>query len=54
MPGEAILAAFQNALERLDEDEFGGDKLEVRLFVSIEPNPGGVSQYTITLVPGGH
>lgn len=51
-PGDAILAAFQDALERLDEDEFGGDKLEVRLFVSIEPNPGGVSQYTITLVPG--
>ncbi len=51
-PGDAILSAFQDALGRLDEDEFGGDKLEVRLFVSIEPNPGGVSQYTITLVPG--
>jgi hypothetical protein len=46
------LEAFQDALERLDDDEFGGDKLEVRLFVSIKPNPGGVSQYTITLVPG--
>lgn len=51
-PGQGFLAAFEDALERLDEDEFGGDKLEVRLFVSIEPNPGGVSQYTVTLVPG--
>jgi hypothetical protein len=51
--GQGFLEAFQDALERLDDDEFGGDKLEVRLFVSIEPNPGGVSQYTVTLNPGG-
>ena len=51
-PGQGFLAAFEDALDRLDDDEFGGDKLEVRLFVSIEPNPGGVSQYTVTLVPG--
>jgi hypothetical protein len=51
-PGQGFLAAFEDALERLDADEFGGDKLEVRLFISIETNPGGVSQYTVTLVPG--
>jgi hypothetical protein len=51
-PGQGFLAAFEDALERLDEDEFGGDKLEVRLFISIETNPGGVSQYTVTLIPG--
>jgi hypothetical protein len=51
--GELFQEAFEDALSKLDEGEFGGDKLEVRLFVSIKPNPGGVSQYTVTLNPGG-
>ena len=51
--GEGFEKAFEKALEALDGDRFGGEKLEVRAFVSISPNPGGVSQYTVTLIPGG-
>jgi hypothetical protein len=50
--GEGFEKAFEKALADLDGNRYGGEKLEVRAFVSISPNPGGVSQYTVTLVPG--
>jgi hypothetical protein len=51
--GEGFEKAFEQALERLDGEKFAGEKLEVRAFVLISPNPGGVSQYTVTLLPTG-
>ncbi|TML27920.1 MAG: RNA-binding protein [Actinobacteria bacterium] len=51
--GEGFEKAFERALKKLDGDRFGGEKLEVRAFVSISPNPGGVSQYMVTLNPTG-
>ena len=51
--GEGFEKAFEKALKKLDGDRFGGEKLEVRAFVSISPNPGGVSQYLVTLNPTG-
>ena len=51
--GEGFEKAFEKALDALDGAKYAGEKLEVRAFVSISPNPGGVGQYTVVLVPTG-
>jgi 5,10-methylene-tetrahydrofolate dehydrogenase/methenyl tetrahydrofolate cyclohydrolase len=51
--GEGFEKAFDKALKDLDGQKYAGQTLEVRAFVTITPNPGGVGQYTISLIPHG-
>jgi phosphoribosylpyrophosphate synthetase len=51
--GQGFERAFEKALENLDGEKYAGEKLEVRAYVTISPNPGGVGQYTVTLLPTG-
>jgi len=51
--GKGFERAFEKALEELDGEKYAGQKLEVKAYVTITPNPGGVSQYTVTLLPTG-
>ena len=51
--GEGFDKAFRKALDDLDGQKYAGEKLEVRAYVTISSNPGGVSQYTVTLIPTG-
>lgn len=44
--------ALDKALEDLDGAKWAGKKLIARHTVEITPNPGGISHYTIVLVPG--
>lgn len=51
--GEGFERAFEKALENLDGEKYAGEKLEVRAYITISTNPGGVGQYTVTLLPTG-
>jgi hypothetical protein len=51
--GEGFEKAFEKALKDLDGSKYAGKELEVRAFISITPNPGGVSQYKVELKPKG-
>jgi hypothetical protein len=51
--GEGFEKAFDKALKDLDGSKYAGQELEVRAFVKITPNPGGVGQYRIELKPKG-
>jgi hypothetical protein len=51
--GEGFEKAFNKALKELDGQRYAGQTLEVQAFVTITPNPGGVGQYTVSLVPTG-
>jgi hypothetical protein len=51
--GEGFQKALDSALEQLDGSKYAGQKLAVHAFVSITPNPGGVSQYHVVLTPSG-
>ena len=51
--GEGFEKAFNKALEELDGQKYAGQALEVQAFITITPNPGGVSQYRVALVPTG-
>jgi hypothetical protein len=51
--GEGFQKALDRALEELDGSKYAGQELAVHAFVSITPNPGGVSQYRVVLVPNG-
>jgi uncharacterized membrane protein YkoI len=49
--GKGFEKAFEKALEELDGKTYADQTLEVKAFVKISSNPGGVSQYTVTLSP---
>ena len=49
---EAWNEALDKALADLDGEKWANKELIARHVVKITPNPGGISQYTITLVPG--
>ena len=51
--GDGFEKAFERALKDLDGSKYAGKELELCAFVSITPNPGGVSQYRIELKPKG-
>ena len=51
--GEGFEKAFEKALRDLDGEKYAGQTLAVQAFVTITPNPGGVGQYTVSLVPTG-
>jgi hypothetical protein len=55
--GKAHSDGFEHALERalaeLDGRKYAGKELIVRQSVVITPNPGGVGQYRVELVPKG-
>lgn len=51
--GEGFEKAFEKALRDLDGQKYAGQTLEVHAFVTITPNPGGVGQYTVSLIPQG-
>jgi hypothetical protein len=51
--GKGFEKAFEKALEKLDGEKYSGQKLQVKAYVTISENPGGVSQYTVTLLPTG-
>jgi hypothetical protein len=51
--GEGFEKAFNKALRDLDGGKYAGQELEVRAFIRITSNPGGVSQYRVELKPGG-
>lgn len=45
--------AFERALADLDGRKYAGQELIVRHSVVITPNPGGVGQYRVELIPKG-
>jgi hypothetical protein len=51
--GEGFEKAFEKALRELDGQKYAGQTLAVEAFVTITANPGGVGQYTVSLVPTG-
>jgi hypothetical protein len=51
--GDGFGKAFDKALKDLDGSKYAGQELEVRAFISITQNPGGVSQYKVELKPRG-
>lgn len=51
--GEGFEKAFDKALQDLDGEKYAGQELAVKAFVKITPNPGGVGQYRVELVPHG-
>ena len=51
--GEGFQKALDKALKDLDGKKFAGQELAVKAFVKITPNPGGVGQYRVELVPRG-
>lgn len=51
--GEGFEKAFERALRELDGERYAGQTLGVQAFVTITPNPGGVGQYVVSLVPTG-
>jgi hypothetical protein len=55
--GKAHSDGFEHALERalagLDGRKYAGKELIVQQSVVITPNPGGVGQYRVELVPKG-
>ena len=51
--GEGFEKAFEKALRELDGEKYAGQTLAVEAFVKITSNPGGVGQYTVSLVPTG-
>lgn len=51
--GEGFQKALDKALEDLDGEKYAGQELSVHAFVKITPNPGGVGQYRVELVPRG-
>ncbi|MDQ2968196.1 MAG: hypothetical protein M3R37_07745 [Actinomycetota bacterium] len=55
--GRAHSDGFAHALERaladLDGRKYAGKELIVRQSVCITPNPGGVGQYRVELIPKG-
>jgi hypothetical protein len=51
--GEGFEKAFDKALRELDGSKYAGKELEVQAFITITPNPGGVSQYHVVLIPTG-
>ena len=51
--GEGFEKAFEKALRELDGQKYAGQTLAVEAFVTITRNPGGVGQYTVSLVPTG-
>jgi hypothetical protein len=55
--GKAHSDGFEHALERaladLDGRKYAGQELLVRQSVVITPNPGGVGQYRVELLPKG-
>ena len=50
---EAWDEAMDKALRDLDGPKYAGQNLIVRHVVQITPNPGGVSQYVVQLIPTG-
>jgi predicted lipoprotein len=50
---EGFSKALDKALEDLDGETWAGKELTVIASVKITPNPGGVGQYVVQLVPGG-
>lgn len=51
--GEGFEKAFEKALRELDGQKYADQTLEVQAFITITSNPGGVSQYRVSLVPTG-
>ena len=51
--GDGFQKAFEQALKKLDGSKYAGKELEVRAYISITSNPGGVGQYRIELKPKG-
>jgi len=51
--GEGFEKAFEKALSDLDGPKYAGQELEVRAFITITPNPGGVHQYKVVITPTG-
>jgi len=51
--GEGFSKALDKALEDLDGEKYAGQQLTVIASIKITPNPGGVGQYLVQLVPGG-
>ena len=51
--GEGFGKALDKALQDLDGPRYAGQELAVHAFITITPNPGGVSQYRVSLVPTG-
>jgi hypothetical protein len=50
---EGFNEALQHALSKLDGPKYANQELEVRQIIEITPNPGGVGQYKVELVPKG-
>jgi hypothetical protein len=50
---EGFNEALQAALRDLDGPKYAGQELEVRQVIEITPNPGGIGQYKVELVPKG-
>ena len=61
VPGESVSKshheawdeALDKALRDLDGPKYAGQDLIVRHIIQITPNPGGVSQYVVQLIPTG-
>jgi hypothetical protein len=51
--GEGFSKALDKALKDLDGDNYAGQQLTVIASIKITPNPGGVGQYHVELVPHG-